>query len=183
MLAFAATRIRRLPRTKRPTIARADIRALPFPSRSFGAVVAAYGLLQSVLTDDDLTRVLTEAARVLMPGGRLGLDLVPDLSAWNEYRRRVRLRGRARGAIITLTETVRQNRRRRLTVFHEEFTRTIGRRSERRRFVLTFRTVVVDEMARRLAAAGFVLESIAGDYRGGAWRPTSETWLIVARKR
>ena len=183
MLAFSAARIRRLPRTARPAVARADIRSLPFPSHAFGTVVAAYGLLQSILTDDDLGRVLNEAARVLAPGGRLGLDLVPDLAAWDEYRRRVRLRGRARGARITLTETVRQDRRRRLTVFHEEFTRAVGRRTERRRFVLTFRTVAVDDMVRWLAAAGFRLESIAGDYRGGAWTPTSETWLLVARKR
>jgi SAM-dependent methyltransferase len=183
MLSFSAARIRRLPKASRPGVARADIRSLPFPACSFGTVVAAYGLLQSILTDEDLTRVLIEAARVLAPGGRLGLDLVPDLAAWDEYRRRVRLRGRVRGAHITLIETVRQDRRRRLTVFHEEFTRTIGRRTERRRFVLTFRTVAIDDMVRRLAAAGFTLESIAGDYRGGVWSPTSETWLLVARKR
>ena len=183
MLALAAARIGRLPRTRRPRVARADIRALPFRANAFGAVVAAYGLLQSVLTDEDLARVLAEAARVLAPGGRLGLDLVPDLAAWDEYRRRVRFRGRARGATITLTETVRQDRRRRLTVFHEEFSRTRGRRTERRRFALTFRTVSVDDMTRRLAEAGFAVASIAGDYAGGGWTPSSETWLLVARKR
>jgi SAM-dependent methyltransferase len=183
MLAIAAGRIRRLPRTRRPGVARGDIRALPFRSAAFGTVIAAYGLLQSVLTDDDLARVIGEAARILEPGGRFGLDLVPDLAKWDEYRRRVRLRGRSAGATITLTETVRQDHRRRLTIFHEEFARTRGRRTERRRFVLTFRTVSVDEMASRLGDAGFVVESISGDYRGRPWTPSAETWLLVARKR
>jgi hypothetical protein len=183
MLAFAAARIRRLPRARRPGVARADIRSLPFDARTFGTVIAAYGLLQSMLTDEDLGRVLSEASRVLVSGGRLGLDLVPDLPAWDEYRRRVRLRGRHRGASITLVETVRQNRRRHLTEFREEFSRTRGGRTERRRFVLSFRTLAVDEMVARLSVAGFVVESVAGDYTGGGWTPTSEAWLLIARKR
>ena len=184
MLGRARARVGRLPRAARPALVRADIRCLPFPSASCGAVIAAYGLLQSLLTDGDLDAVLAETARVLRRGGRVGLDLVPDLQAWAEYRERVRFEGRARdGARITLVETVRQDRRRAVTTFHEEFIVRHGRREERRRFVLTFRTVGVDEMVARLARAGFEVLSVEGDYRGGVWTPTSETWLIVAVKR
>jgi SAM-dependent methyltransferase len=183
MLARAVARGRRVPRSARPSIARGDVRLLPFRSASFGAVIAAYGLLQSLLTDDDLDATLAEVARVLATGGRFGIDLVPDLSAWDEYRRKVRLRGRV-GARrrIALVESVRQDRRRGVTIFDEEFTTTDGRRTSRRRFELVFRTVAVDEMIRRLARRGFDVESVAGDYKGGRWTPSSETWLVIARR-
>jgi SAM-dependent methyltransferase len=184
MLARAIGRCRRLPQGSRPSVARADVRCLPFRAASFGAVIAAYGLLQSLLTDEDLNQTLTEVARVLVAGGRFGIDLVPDLSAWDEYRRKVRLRGRA-GARrrVTLIESVRQDRRRGVTIFNEEFTTTDGRRATGRRFELTFRTVGVDEMIKRLRCVGFEAESVTGDYKGGRWTPSSETWLIVVTRR
>jgi SAM-dependent methyltransferase len=184
MLAHAVVRMRRVPRASRPAMLRGDIRRLPLADERFDRVIAAYGLLQSLLTPRDLDAALAEAARVLAPGGRLGLDLVPDLQAWDEYRRRVRFRGRARGgARITLVETVHQDRRRGITTFDEEFTASRGGRRHRRRFSLTFRTVAVDEMVERLARAGLDAEVVSGDYRGGAWTPTAGTWLIVATKR
>jgi ubiquinone/menaquinone biosynthesis C-methylase UbiE len=184
MLARAIARGRRSARSARPCLARSDVRSLPFRSASFGAVIAAYGLLQSLVTDADLEATLAEVARVLVPGGRFGIDLVPDLSTWDEYRRKLRLRGRA-GAKrrVALVESVRQDRRRGVTIFDEEFTTSDGRRTSRRRFELTFRTVAVDEIILRLARAGFEPESVAGDYRGGPWGPSSDTWLIVARRR
>ena len=183
MLAHAVTRARRSARARRPALARGDVRALPFRAGAFATVVAAYGLLQSLVTDDDLDRALAEVARVLVTGGRFGIDLVPDLAAWQEYHRKVRLRGRA-GARrrVTLVESVRQDRRRKLTVFDEEFTVADGRRTTRRRFQLTFRTVGVDDMIARLARAGFEIDSTAGDYRGAPWSRSAETWLIVAKR-
>lgn len=184
MLARAIAKGRRLPHATRPVVARADVRSLPFRTASFGAVIAAYGLLQSLLTDEDLEATLSEVARVLIPAGRFGIDLVPDLSTWDEYRRKVRLRGRA-GARrrVTLVESVRQDRRRGVTIFDEEFATTDGRRTSRRRFALTFRTVAVEQMLSKLAHAGFATESVAGDYTGGAWTRSSDTWLIVAVRR
>lgn len=184
MLTRAKLRAARLPRARRPGLVRADIRRLPLRSGAFSAVIAAYGLLQSLLTDADLDAALAEATRVTRRGGRVGLDLVPDLMAWNEYRERVRFEGRARdGARITLVESVRQDRRRGVTTFDEEFIVRRGRREDRRCFALTFRTVGVEDMVQRLARAGLDVVSVAGDYRGGAWTPTSETWLIVAVRR
>lgn len=184
MLARAIGRARRSPPAARPVMVRADVRSLPFRSASFGGVIAAYGLLQSLLTDRDLDATLAEAARVLVTGGRFGVDLVPDLRAWDEYRRKVRLRGRA-GARrrVTLVESVRQDRRRGVTIFQEEFTSTDGRRTSHRRFDLTFRTVAVADVLSRLDRAGFESESVSGDYIGGPWTALSESWLIVARRR
>jgi SAM-dependent methyltransferase len=183
MLAHAVARARRLPRSQRPRILRGDIRSLPFRQHAFGVVMAPYGLLQSLVRPADLTQLLAEAARVLRPGGVLGVDLVPDLPKWQEYRGLVSLKGRsAHGGHITLVESVRQDRRRGLTIFDEEFTERRGRQVERRTFSLTFRTVALPAVVAQLEAAGFRIDAVLGDYRGAAWHDEADVWVIVARK-
>jgi SAM-dependent methyltransferase len=183
MLQRALARARRLSRASRPRLIRGDIRHLPFASGRFGFVLAPYGMLQSLVREADLREALGEIARVLRRGGRLGIDLVPDLPSWSEYRRRVSLEGRsAGGARITLVESVRQDHRRRLTIFDEEFVERRGRRTTRHRFALTFRTLTVPEMTERLAASGLTVDRVCGDYRGGPWTPASPVWLIHATR-
>lgn len=184
MLARARDRRRRIARILRPGLIRGDIRALPLPDRTFGAVMAPYGLLQSLLGEADLSAVLSEAARVLRRGGLLGIDLVPDLPAWREYRERVSLRGRGpRGGELTLVESVRQDRRRRLTIFDETFIERIGRRTSRHAFTLTFRTIALPDVITRVERAGFRVAHTFGDYGRGPWDEDADVWLIVARKR
>ena len=183
MIAQGRARMRRLPAASRPAIVRGDIRALPFRSRAFGAVLASYGMLQSLVTDADLDRALVEAARVLPKRGLFGVDLVPDLPRWQEYGSRVRLRGRTRGGgRVTLVESVRQNRRRGLTVFDEEFIVRKGREVTRRRFSLTFRTLPLTTTIDRIERAGFRVESVLGDYRGGPWDDRADVWILLARR-
>ena len=139
MLARAVVRARNVSRHDRPPVVRGDIRALPYASHAFGAVFAPYGLLQSLLVDRDVAATLAEATRVLKPGGLFAVDLVPDLQSWAEYRRRVRLTGPTRGGRrVTLIESVRQDRRRGVTTFDEEFVerrgRTVHRHDSRCRF-------------------------------------------------
>ena len=50
------------------------------------------------------------------------------------------------------------------------------------RFSLTFRTLSVRQMAKRLEAAGFSIEAILGDYQGGPWDERADVWVILARK-
>ena len=185
MLAAARRRAGTLPRRVRPAIVRGDVRQLPFASRTFALVLAPYGLLQSMLGDRDLDSVLRDAARVLHPGGLIGIDLVPELPTWAEYGPRVRLKGRAPGGgTVTLVESVRQDRKRGLTTFDEEFVETrAGRRARRRRFSLTFRTRPMTSMRRRIERAGFRIEAVLGDYRGRPWDARAETWLIIGRKQ
>jgi SAM-dependent methyltransferase len=184
MLERAVARAKRLPRSCRPRVLRGDIRALPFRADSFGVVVAPYGLLQSLVRPADLTSMLGETARVLRRGGVLGVDLVPDLPKWPEYRGHVSLKGRsAGGGQITLVESVRQDRRRGLTIFDEEFTERRGRKVERRSFSLTFRTVAVPAVALQLEDAGFRVEAVLGDYHGAPWHDQADVWVILARKR
>ena len=119
---------------------------------------------------------------VLAPGGIFGIDLVPDVPNWREYRNRVQMRGRVRGRRITLVESVRQDRRRRLTVFDQRYLEASARGVVEHRFALTFRTLPIGLMTKRLEGAGFAVETVLGDYRGRPWTPDADTWLILARR-
>jgi hypothetical protein len=211
MLARARTRVRRGKLGDRVRLIRGDIRFLPFPpavptkapgvktksrrssspakattsESGFSLVMAPYGMLQSLLREKDLTATLDAVHGVLRPGGTFGVELVADLPAWEEYSKRVSLKGWRRqqgGAHVTLVETVRQDPARRLTIFDQEFTERAGRSSRSRRFSLTFRTLSVPQMVRRLEKAGFEITGVLGDYRGGPWDPRAEVWMILARR-
>lgn len=190
MLALARRRTRSVPPSCRPILIRGDIRAIPLRTESVELVIAPYGILQSLLRKPDLSRTLAEAARVLRPRGLFIADLVPDLPKWESYHRQVRLHGRHGDGQVTLVESVRQDRRRGLTTFEEEFVEAGPRAadSSRRarvaaRFSLTFRTVPLPEIRRRLDRAGLRVERLLGGYRGQRWTSASETWLICARRR
>jgi SAM-dependent methyltransferase len=164
-------------------LVRGDIRALPFGSGEFQMVLAPYGVLQSLLRDRDLSAGLESVARVLAPGGLFGIDLVPDVPHWREYRDQVRLRGRAPGgAQLTLVESVRQHPRRRLTTFEQRYVERRGGRVREHRFTLMFRTLPVGRMLRRLERAGFAVEAVLGDYRGRPWDDRADAWIILAAR-
>ena len=183
MLARACLRARRLPRTSRPLILRGDIRNLPFPTPSFGVVMAPYGMLQSLVRDRDLDSTLREVARVLRPGGLLGIDLVPDLPAWQEYTGEVRMRGRTDdGARLKLVESVRQDRSRGLTLFEEEFVESRGRKRTSRKFALTFRTITLPKLRGHLARAGFGIEAMFGSYLEDPLTLEASAWIVMARR-
>jgi len=180
MLKCARRRLARLT----PRLVRGDIRLLPFAPHSFSAVIAPYGVLQSLLADRDLVAALDSVARVLRPGGTFGLDLVPDVPNWREYSNRVQLRGPAgRGVHLTLIESVRQDRGRRLTTFTQRYLERRRGRSTEHRFELTFRTLSVQRMRDRLHRAGFVVDRVLGDYRGRPWDARADVWIILAKKR
>jgi SAM-dependent methyltransferase len=185
MLARARRRVARARLAGRIRLIRGDIRHLPFPASSFSTVLAPYGVLQSLLRERDLGATLASVHDVLQRGGTLGLDLVADLPAWEEYRKRISLRGwrgRPGGARVTLVETVRQDPARRLTIFDQEFIERRGRERRTRRFALAFRTLSVPQMVRRLERAGFAITALLGDYRGARWDPRAEVWVILATK-
>ncbi len=170
-------------RVAAPAFVRADIRRLPFAARQFEAVIAPYGILQSLVRERDLAATLDAVARVIRPGGVFGIDLVPDVPNWREYRNRVQMRGRARGAHLTLIESVRQDARRRLTIFDQVYVERRARRVTRHEFALTFRTLSVPEMSARLERAGFEVETILGDYRGRPWDDRAAVWIVLARRK
>ena len=186
MLRRIRVRLRRAKLDERARLVRGDIRTLPFSSRApFQLVMAPYGIVQSLLREADLSAALASVARVTERGGTVGVDLVPDLPRWAEYERRVALRGRRRpgGSHLTLIESVRQDRARRLTVFDQEYVERRGGSRSVRRFSLAFRTLAVPQMTQRLERAGFRVEVVFGDYAGARWNPEADVWLILATKR
>ena len=183
MLARGRSRVRRAA-VRGVSLVRGDIRSLPFAKGSFGTVIAPYGVLQSLLSDRDLTRALRSAAHMLPRGGVFGLELVADLPDWREYRKRVTLKGRRgrTGEPITLLESVRQDPGRGLTLFDQEFIEGRGAQARRHQFTLAFRTVSVPQMAKRLKRSGFDVTALLGDYRGGPWDPRAEVWILLAER-
>ena len=178
MLDRARKRIRKSLR-----LVRGDIRSLPFEDETFPMVLAPYGILQSLIRPRDLTATLASVARVVAPGGTFGIDLVPDVPKWREYKNRVQLRGRAGGAQLTLIESVRQDPKRHLTTFEQKYIERKGGHSREHRFDLIFRTLSVRQMTRQLEKAGFRVDAVLGDYRGRPWDDRADVWIIMAKKR
>jgi ubiquinone/menaquinone biosynthesis C-methylase UbiE len=184
MLSRARTRVRRARLQSRVKLIRGDIRHLPFPDKTFPLVMAPYGMLQSLLDEQLLRATLKDVRRVLSRGGILGLELVADLPAWDEYRDRVTLQGKRgpHGKPIKLIESVMQDRRKHITRFEQEFVEGRGRSATRRRFSLAFRNLTVPQMVERLKRAGLDVVALLGDYQGGPWDLRAEVWIILARK-
>ena len=187
MLERAQQRVARAFRNSRsalrtPQFVRADIRALPFAAQSAAMVLAPYGILQSLIRPRDLTAALTSVARVLAPGSTFGVDLVPDVPKWREYRNRVQLRGESNGARLTLVESVTQDTRRHLTMFEQRYIERRNGEVREHRFDLTFRTLSVPAMSRQLERAGFTVDAVLGDYRGRPWDDRADVWIILAKR-
>jgi ubiquinone/menaquinone biosynthesis C-methylase UbiE len=164
-------------------LVRGDIREMPFRRARFNTVLAAYGVLQSLTRERDLEATLESVARVLVRGGLFGVDLVPEVPNWREYENRVQLRGRAgRDGHLTLIESVRQDRARRITTFDQRYVQRKGSRVAEHRFSLTFRTIPVRGMVRRLESAGFAVDALLGDYQGRPWDARADVWIILARR-
>jgi ubiquinone/menaquinone biosynthesis C-methylase UbiE len=176
------TKAARASGARSPQFVRGDIRALPFEDGAFPMVLAPYGILQSLTRPRDLAAALASVARLVAPGGTFGLDLVPDVPNWREYRNRVQLRGPSASGHLTLIESVTQDPGRRLTTFEQRYVERRGRQTREHRFELTFRTLTVPQMTRQLERAGFAIESVLGDYRGRPWDARADVWIILAKK-
>ncbi len=188
MLTRARRRLRRSKYGAGVSLVRGDIRSLPFlAANPFALVMAPYGILQSLTRESDLTATLRSVARVTRPGGTFAADLVPDLPAWQQYVRRLRLRGprspsRTARSMLTLIESVRQDRRRALTIFDQEYIERRRGTERRRTFTLTFRSLSVPQMVRRIEKAGFRVDAVLGDYDGRSWDARAQVWLVVATR-
>jgi ubiquinone/menaquinone biosynthesis C-methylase UbiE len=184
MLARARDRVRRSRQGSRVKLIRGDIRHLPFPDKSFELVMAPYGILQSLLDEKLLAATLKDVRRVLTRDGIFGLELVADLPAWEEYSKKESLRGKRgpNGKPIVLIESVKQDRRKHITRFEQEFVEGRGKNATRKTFNLAFRTLSVPQMVQRLEKAGLEVASLLGDYQGGPWDLRADVWIILARR-
>jgi ubiquinone/menaquinone biosynthesis C-methylase UbiE len=185
MLARGHLKVRRSRLAARVKLIRGDIRHLPFPDKSFELVMAPYGILQSLLDEKLLSATLKDVRRVITCEGIFGLELVADLPAWEEYSKRPSLQSASgpNGKPIALIESVKQDRRKHLTHFEQEFVEGRGKSSTRKKFSLAFRTLSVPQMVQRLEKAGFEIAALLGDYQGGPWDLRADVWIILARAK
>jgi ubiquinone/menaquinone biosynthesis C-methylase UbiE len=184
MLTRGMSKVRRARLGSRIKLIRGDIRHLPFPEKSFELVMAPYGILQSLLDEKLLVATLKDVNRVLTRNGTFGLELVADLPAWDEYSDRTTFRSQRgpNGKPIALIESVRQDRRKHITRFEQEFVEGRGKSATRRKFTLAFRTLSVPQMVQRLEKAGLEVSALLGDYQGGPWDLRADVWIILARR-
>ena len=75
------------------------------------------------------------------------------------------------GKPIVLIESVKQDRRKHITRFEQEFVEGRGKSATRKKFSIAFRTLSVPQMVQRLEKAGFEVAALLGDYQGGAVGP------------
>jgi SAM-dependent methyltransferase len=184
MLLRSAAKLRRAKAAGEALLLRGDIRFLPFRRATFPLVMAPYGILQSLTREADLAATLASVARVMPKGARFGIDLVPDLVRWEEYSGKKTLSGRmGRHTSISLVESVRQDRSKRLTIFDQDYVTVRHGVRRRHRFTLTFRTLSIRQISWRLERAGFRVDAVLGDYRGGPWDDRAVAWVILAGRR
>ena len=79
-------------------------------------------------------------------------------------------------------ESVRQDRKKGLTIFDQQYIEVRGRERRVRDFSLVFRTISIPQMTRRLQRAGLRVTAVLGDYKGRPWDPRADVWLILAER-
>ena len=184
MLARARRRIARGRLADRLSLVRGDIRVLPFRARRFGLVMAPYGILQSLVRERDLGAALSRWRACSRRADASASISCPTFRSGRSTRARKTLSGRMGPATtVSLVESVRQDRKKHLTIFDQRYTTVTNRQRREHHFSLTFRTLSVPQMARRLEKAGFVVDAVLGDYRGGPWDDRADVWVLIARKR
>ena len=122
--------------------------------------------------------------RVLRRGGVFGIDLVPDLPRWAEYNGGSACAGSRDAQRHADAHRIGPPgpRRAGLTIFDQEYVERRGPGRRVHRFALTFRTLSVPQMSRRLERAGFRIDAVLGDYQGGPLGPARGHLGDAARK-
>jgi ubiquinone/menaquinone biosynthesis C-methylase UbiE len=156
-----------------PRLAAADLRALPFAERSFDAVVNVFTSLGIMHTDTDDARLLREARRVLVPGGRLLVETMHRDDVVRHYAARDRWE---------LPDGTRVRAWRRFDpvtgLSHERWRWERDGEAGERMHVLRLRTAT--EVAALIRRAGFRSVRFYGDWDGAALTLASPRAIVVA---
>lgn len=172
--AGAGPRPERLDGAAAAVYAAADIRFLPFPDRSFDAVLNVYTSLGLFLDDADDIAALREARRVLTPEGALLLETMHRDDVVAHYAERDRW---------TLPDGTEVRVRRRFDplsgVSHERLVWRRGAEQGRKAHALRLRTAT--EIDALLRAAGFAAIEYFGDWDGTPFHHRADSLIAVAR--
>lgn len=155
--------------------AAADLRALPFPDRTFDAVINVFTSLGLFLRDDEDLRALREAYRVLRPGAKFLLETMHRDDIVAAYGARDRW---------TLPDGTEVRVRRRFDpvsgISYERLRWRRGEESGEKRHALRLRTAT--EIDGLLEAAGFEEREYYGGLDGRRFTHESPHLVVVGRR-
>ena len=172
--ALIAEATRRADGAEWPKLVEADYRELPFADESFDAAINLFTSL-GYLGDEEDTKALGEIARVLRPGGRLVVELVPrDLLV----RRFSEQDWRALGGGRLLLEQRTFDAAAGIAQTTQTLVETTGERDSR---TFSLRVYSATELVAMLLAAGFEEAKCYGDLEGAEL--TVDTRLVVVARR
>ena len=164
--------LRAAQRRARAGLVRGDIRAIAFAASRFDVVVNLFTSFGYFERDEDHRAVLGEVARILRPGGRFVLDF---LNAPAVRRGLVRRDSREIGGRRVVQE-------RQLSEDGRFVAKTIALEGEGRHFLERVRLYERADLEQMLTEAGMPVESVFGDYDGGAHTAESARLLLIARR-
>lgn len=174
-LDLSATLLREAHREKpSDPLVRADMRSLPFQSRSFGGLTSFFTSFGYFEDPADDRRVLREMARVLRPAGTFMLDFL------NAARVRAELVPEDRRVVAGERVTQRREIREGMVVKQIRMQPLDGR--DARIFEERVRLYSGDELVFLLSEAGLVVDRRLGDYEGGVYGPRSPRLILAGRK-
>jgi SAM-dependent methyltransferase len=153
---------------------RGDMRRLPFRSGSAGAAIVldAFGYFE---TDEEHETVLREAARVLTPGGRLGLKIVNGGPVLEDFRDRDRTE--RDGAVVSISRTLMLDPPRMWERISIRGSRGDGEYERRQRLYR------IEELVAVLERVGFAIVGVHARPDGTPFDPavSSTMWIVGQR--
>jgi SAM-dependent methyltransferase len=162
-------------------VALMDARSLAF-DRAFGVILLPYSLITYITSDDDVMRTLSEARRVLRPGGWVVVDaFVPRPVAEHaefrpDYRRPFGDCTLARSKRVSRIDAQHNRIERRYQVLSRD-----DELIEQVDIVEEIRPFAPDELTERLVAAGFAIHEKWWDYEHSEERSPAQFFTAVAR--
>lgn len=187
MLAHARAKLAKRPLAEQQlvTLRRGDLRKLKL-TQKFPLVIAPFNVLQHTATGDELQRALERCAALLAPGGRLVLDVLnPDVHALAQDPNRIYRCGFVTHPLTKirykLSESSHYDADEQVRTVHM-FLDPVGG-GELLVVPLSQRQIFPEELRARLAAAGFQIAARYGDFERRPFDSSSDSQVIVARKR
>jgi ubiquinone/menaquinone biosynthesis C-methylase UbiE len=154
-------------------LVRADMRALPFQTRSFSAVLSLFTSFGYFRENDDNQEVLNQIHAILQPGGRVLLDLV----SYGIADRLVPVTERTVEGIHVVEKRRYDSHSRRI---EKEITITDSEGTET--FFESVRIYTFKRISILFATAGLAIEGVYGDFNGGPFHPSGERMIVVGKK-